>query len=84
MVATMIACGVRPAIIDWSLRAYGDSIRRIADTESSWWRSDIQEQLIKAGMTISELGQATKWWSDVLSGHNGSGDARPVPWSPSQ
>ncbi len=67
MVETMVARGIRPAVIDQSIRAYGDSMRRIAETESSWWQSDIQAPMIRAGMTIAEVAQASAWWADKLS-----------------
>src|SRR5262249_24801186 len=36
-----VAHGVRPEIIGQSLRAYGEAMRRVAETEADWWRSDV-------------------------------------------
>ena len=41
MLRFQAARGVRPAISERALRVYGDSIRRLAETEADWWGSDI-------------------------------------------
>jgi adenylate cyclase len=48
---------VRPAVIERALRGYGDSIRRVAEIEASWWRTDILDPLGAAGMDPMEVGE---------------------------
>ena len=41
--------GFRPIAIERLLRAEGDSLRRIADTEASWWRSEVTDPAMARG-----------------------------------
>ena len=38
--------GFRPAVIERWLRVYGESMRRIAETEADWWRSEVEQRLM--------------------------------------
>jgi adenylate cyclase len=49
--------GVRPAVIEGWLRVCGDSLRRIAETETAWWHSEVM-MLLASGMTEAEMLQA--------------------------
>ena len=55
LVERQIAEGFRPAVIERWLRVYGESMRRIAETEADWWRSEVEERLTAAGMGPSEM-----------------------------
>jgi adenylate cyclase len=44
------ARGLRPAVIERWLRVYGESARRMAETEADWWRTEIEQPLIAAGL----------------------------------
>jgi adenylate cyclase len=46
--------GVRPAVIEGWLRVCGDSLRRIAETETAWWHSEVM-MLLASGMTEAEM-----------------------------
>jgi adenylate cyclase len=50
--------GFRPVIIQRWLRACGDSLRRINETETAWWRSEVMTPLLASGMTEGEMLQA--------------------------
>ncbi len=50
-----LANGFRPIVIERWLRAYGDSLRRIAETETNWWRSEVVRPLTEAGMSGGEM-----------------------------
>jgi DNA-binding transcriptional MerR regulator len=41
--------GFRPAAMERALRVYGDSLRRIAEAESEWWRSEFQDPMFGPG-----------------------------------
>jgi adenylate cyclase len=50
-----LSSGFQPAVIERWLRAYGDSLRRIAETETSWWETEVEQPLLEAGMTQAEM-----------------------------
>jgi adenylate cyclase len=52
-----LAKGFRPAVIEGWLRVCGDSLRRIAETETAWWHSEVM-MLLASGMTEAEMLQA--------------------------
>lgn len=49
--------GFRPLAIERGLRVYGDSLRRIAESEGEWWRSEITEPMMAQGLTTEDLGR---------------------------
>jgi adenylate cyclase len=53
-----LARGFRPVVIERWLRVYGDSLRRIAETEAAWWNSEVEMALVASGMTEGEMLQA--------------------------
>jgi adenylate cyclase len=50
--------GFRPTVIERWLRAYGDNLRRIAETEAAWWNSEVEVALVESGMTEGQMLQA--------------------------
>jgi adenylate cyclase len=50
--------GFRPVVIERWLRVYGDSLRRITETEAAWWNSEVEMALVASGMTEGEMLQA--------------------------
>jgi adenylate cyclase len=50
--------GFRPVVIERWLRVYGDSLRRIAETETAWWRSEVVMPLLASGTAEGEMLQA--------------------------
>lgn len=53
-----LAHGFRPVVIERWLRAYNDSLRRIAETEADWFRSEILAPLFQAGNGPAEVNEA--------------------------
>jgi len=47
--------GFTPVAIERWLRVYADSLRRIAETETDWYRTEIVTPLLEAGMTEAEM-----------------------------
>jgi adenylate cyclase len=47
--------GFRPVVIERWLRVYGDSLRRIAETETAWWHSEVEVPLLEKGMAEAEM-----------------------------
>ena len=58
LIQLQLAKGFRPAIMERWLRVYGDSLRRIAETEAAWWNSEVEMALLASGMTEGEMLQA--------------------------
>jgi adenylate cyclase len=56
--------GVRPAISERALRVYGDSLRRVAETEADWWGSDILAPLFRSGVSVGDVGRAIEPFLD--------------------
>jgi adenylate cyclase len=53
-----LANGVRPVVIERWLRVCGDSLRRIAETETDWWRTDVEQPLLEGGMSTVQMLEA--------------------------
>jgi len=50
--------GFRPVVIERWLRVYADSLRRIAETETAWWNSEIVMPLLASGTAEAEMLEA--------------------------
>jgi adenylate cyclase len=50
-----LSSGIRPELIERLLRAYGDGLRRIVETETDWYRTEVQQPLLEGGMTEAEM-----------------------------
>ena len=55
VVSFQLAHGHRAEVIERSLRVYGDALRRIAETETDAYRSEVVEPLLETGMTQGEM-----------------------------
>jgi adenylate cyclase len=55
LIQLQLAKGFRPVVIERWLRVYGDSLRRIAETEAAWWNSEVEMALLASGMTEAEM-----------------------------
>ncbi len=51
--------GFRPTVVERWLRVYGESMRRVADTEGEWFRSEILGPMFAAGKSPTEIGEVT-------------------------
>jgi len=50
-----LSTGIRPEVIERLLRAYGDGLRRIVETETDWYRTEVELPLLEGGMTEAEM-----------------------------
>jgi adenylate cyclase len=55
LVARQHRLGFRPRAIVRAVRVYGDSLRRIAEAEAEWWRSEVQDPMLEEGASAEEL-----------------------------
>ena len=51
----MVDHGCRQPVIERSLRTYGESLRRVAETEADWWNSELLQPLFRRGVTYGAL-----------------------------
>jgi adenylate cyclase len=58
VIELQLSSGFRPVIIERWLRACGDSLRRIAEIETHWYRTEVVQPLLEAGMTEGEMIEA--------------------------
>jgi adenylate cyclase len=58
LIQLQLTKGFRPVVIERWLRVYGDSLRQIAETETAWWRSEVELPLLESGMTDREMLEA--------------------------
>jgi class 3 adenylate cyclase len=54
-IEVQLASGIAPEMIERLLRAYGDGLRRIVETETEWYRTEVQLPLLERGMTEAEM-----------------------------
>jgi class 3 adenylate cyclase len=57
--------GFRPGAISSLLRAMGDSLRRIAESEAEWWRSEVIGPGLESGGSLDAIGSPE--FSDVMA-----------------
>jgi adenylate cyclase len=58
LIQLQLSEGFRPVVIERWLRVYGDSLRRIAETETGWWRSEVVMALLASGTAEVEMLEA--------------------------
>ena len=59
--------GFRERAMERALRVFGDSLRRIAETEAEWFRSEIIQPMLAKGMTEDEVGRFAAEMSPRIS-----------------
>lgn len=67
LIRLQVGEGFRPAAIERALRVYGDSLRRIAETEADWFRTEIVQPMLAAGQTENDVAVRTTGLSPRLS-----------------
>lgn len=59
--------GVRPVVIERWLRVCADGLRRIAETETDLWKTDIEQPLLRGGMTEVQMLEAQADLGSVIA-----------------
>lgn len=54
-VAAQVHAGFRTTAIQRLMRVQGDSLGRMAETESAWWKSEVIEPAMEAGKQLDEI-----------------------------
>jgi adenylate cyclase len=67
LIQYQLELGFRWPAIERALRVYGDSLRRIAESEAEWWRSEVQAKMLAGGATVGEVAERAGEISPRLS-----------------
>ena len=67
LVQYQLELGFRWQAIERALRVYGDSLRRVAEAEAEWWRSEVQGPALADGGPADDLGRRAAEISPRLS-----------------
>lgn len=59
--------GFRSTVIERALRVYGESMRRVTETESDWWRDEVMMPIIQAGAGPAAMMEASSKLSPALA-----------------
>jgi adenylate cyclase len=62
LIQLQLSKGFDPTVIERWLRVYGDTLRRIAETEADWWRNQLALPYLRSGMNAAEMLQVTAEW----------------------
>ncbi|HET6777045.1 MAG TPA: adenylate/guanylate cyclase domain-containing protein [Actinomycetota bacterium] len=58
VIELQLSFGFRAVVIERRLRASGDSLRRIVETETDWYRTEVVMPLLEQGLTDAEMLEA--------------------------
>jgi class 3 adenylate cyclase len=58
VIELQLSSGFEPVVIERWLRVCSDGLRRVAETETDWWHSQVELALLKGGMTEREMLEA--------------------------
>jgi adenylate cyclase len=67
VIELQVANGFRPVVIERWLRGYADNLRRVAEMETDWWRSEVEEPLLRGGMTETQMLEAQAEVGSVMT-----------------
>jgi adenylate cyclase len=62
LIQLQLSKGFDPPVIERWLRVYGDTLRRIAETEADWWRNQLALPYLRSGMNAAEMLRVTAEW----------------------
>jgi class 3 adenylate cyclase len=54
-------------VIERWLRVYGESLRRIAETEADWWHTEVEMPHLASGLEPAEMLEAAARWGDEIA-----------------
>jgi adenylate cyclase len=67
LVEYQLALGVRPVVDERALRVYGESLRRMAETEAEWWHTDLVAPRLAAGLGWADIAKLAGETNEELS-----------------
>lgn len=66
LLRTLIAMGADPIALERHIRIWGESVRRIAEADGNFYRTQIEAPLLKAGLTWSQMVQSASAASEAM------------------
>jgi adenylate cyclase len=67
IIRLQLSRGFDPSVIERWLRVYADSLRRVTETETDWWRTEIAEPSRASGLSEAEMLEATNEWGEEFA-----------------
>jgi adenylate cyclase len=67
LIEYQLQLGFRPQAIERALRVYGDSLRRVAEAEAEWWRSEVQDRVLAEGGSEAGIAERAREITPRLS-----------------
>ncbi len=67
LIRVLVSRGFPTAVVEQCLRVYGDSFRRIAETEAEWWRRYVALPSMASGLSQAEMHDATIGFGEELA-----------------
>jgi adenylate cyclase len=67
LIRLQLSRGFDPAVIERWLRVYGESLRRITETETDWWYTQITLPQLASGLNAAETLEITNEWGDEFA-----------------
>jgi class 3 adenylate cyclase len=67
LIKLQLSKGFDPAVIERWLRVYGDTLRRITETEADWWYTQIWLPSLASGLNEKERLEVTAEWGEELT-----------------
>jgi adenylate cyclase len=64
LIKVQLSKGFDPVVIERWLGVYGEALRRIAETEADWWRTQITMPRLASGLNAAEVLQLTAEWGE--------------------
>jgi adenylate cyclase len=63
----LLSKGLRPVSIERWFRVLADSLRRVAESETEWWRAEVERPLLQEGMTDRQMMEAQAEIGSVMA-----------------
>lgn len=70
LIEIQLRLGFRIPVIERALRVYGESLRRMAETEAEWWHSEIVVPTLARGGSWADIASLAERISPELSAHS--------------
>jgi len=67
LIRVLVSRGFAASVVERLLRVYGDALRRIAETEADWWRTQVALPSLASGLTDAEMHEATLGFGEELA-----------------
>lgn len=67
VIERMLQTGSSPPVLERLLRVWGESMRRIGETEGDWWHTEMEMPLLESGMADREMMEASHRLSTELT-----------------